>query len=97
MCIAVLADVHGNAPALRAVLAGLDAGAFWLLVVGGVPQLRETPYDLDAAGRKLRATRYPDVDSLLAECLLAPVDPEWAATFFEHGAGRGADPGPPPA
>lgn len=64
-------------------------GAFWAMVDAGVPELRCTPYDLDAAAAELRATGFPDVEDLLAESLLAPVDPEWVTRFFEQAAGRG--------
>jgi predicted phosphodiesterase len=68
-------------------------GAFWALVADGVPALRETAYDVQAAARELTATGFPDVDSMIAECLLSPVDPDWVTAFFEHGAGRGDHPG----
>jgi len=71
-------------------------GAFWALVVDRVPELRATAYDVDAAARELRATGFPDADGMVAECLLSPVDPAWVTAFFEHGAGRGDDPGDPP-
>jgi putative phosphoesterase len=52
MRIAVLADVHGNAPALRAVLAGIDHDSVDAIVVAGDvvggPLVRETLELLDA-------------------------------------------------
>lgn len=71
-------------------------GAFWLMVEDGQPQLRATDYDLDAAVAELRVSGFADVESQLAESLLDPVDPDWVAAFFEHAAGRGPVPGPPP-
>jgi len=71
-------------------------GAFWLVLANGAPEPRQTAYDLGAASRELRATGSPDVESHLAECLLEPVDRDWAAAFLEHAAGRGEDPGPAP-
>ena len=49
-------------------------GAFWLLLEDGVPELRETAYDLEAAAAELRATGAPDVEELLSESLLEPVE-----------------------
>ena len=72
-------------------------GAFWALIADGAPELRSTAYDLDAAAAELRATGFPDVDSMLAEALLSPVSAEWVTAFFEHAAGRGEHPGEPPA
>jgi putative phosphoesterase len=71
-------------------------GAFWLVVADGVPDLRETAYDLDAAAAGLRASGFPDADGQLAESLLDPVDAGWVTALFEHGAGRREHPGPPP-
>jgi len=71
-------------------------GAFWLLLQDGQPRLRETSYDIDVAVAELRASGFGDIDSQLAESLLEPVDAAWVAAFFEHAAGRGPDPGPPP-
>jgi putative phosphoesterase len=71
-------------------------GAFWLTVNDRRPELRETAYDLDAAVAELRGSGYGDVEGQVAESLLDPADPDWVAAFFEHGAGRGPDPGPPP-
>ncbi|HTX31232.1 MAG TPA: YfcE family phosphodiesterase [Solirubrobacteraceae bacterium] len=71
-------------------------GAFWLLLQDGQPRLRETGYDIGAAVAELRASGFDDIDSQLAESLLEPVDGAWVAAFFEHAAGRGPDPGPPP-
>lgn len=64
------------------------AGAFWLLLEEGVPTLRETGYDLDAAAAELRATGYPDVEALLSESLLDPVDADGVTALFESVAGR---------
>jgi len=71
--------------------------AFWMVIDDGVPEPRETSYDLDAAVRELRASSYPDVEEQLAGSLLDPTDPDWVAAFFEHGAGRGEDPGEQPS
>jgi hypothetical protein len=72
-------------------------GAFWMIVADGSPELRETSYDVGAALEELRAADFPDVEEQLAGSLLDPTDPGWVAAFFEHGAGRGEDPGEPPS
>jgi predicted phosphodiesterase len=71
-------------------------GAFWVVVNAGVPELRETEYDIAAALEELGRSGYPDLDEAVRESLIDPVDPEWVSAFFEHGAGRGKDPGEPP-
>jgi putative phosphoesterase len=72
------------------------AGAFWLIMDAGTAELRETTYDVAAALQELRASGFPGVDELVAESLTKPVDAEWVAAYFEYGAGRREDPGPPP-
>ncbi len=69
--------------------------AFWILVADGVPQLRATGYDQTAAVAELRASGYPEIDDLLEESFVSPVDPDWITAFFEHTAGRRAHPGEP--
>ena len=64
-----------------------------MVVEDGSPVLRATDYDLDAAVAELRSSGFPDVDEQVAESLLDPVDPDWVAAFFEHGAGPGRGPG----
>ena len=59
------------------------AGAFWLLVADGEPELRRTDYDVDAAVPALRASGFPDVDDLIRESLLEPVDAAFVARHFE--------------
>jgi hypothetical protein len=71
------------------------AAAFWTVVEDGTPQLRETGYDVPAALGELRASGYPDVDELVHESLLAPVDPDWITALLEHMAGRRPHPGEP--
>jgi putative phosphoesterase len=62
-------------------------GAFWLLVADGEPDPRRTQYDVDAAVETLRASGFPDVDDLLRESLLEPVEPGFVARHFEDRAG----------
>jgi putative phosphoesterase len=61
-------------------------GAYWLLVADGEPQLRRTDYDVDAAVDALRASGFPDVDELLRESLLEPVESGFVARYFEDRA-----------
>jgi putative phosphoesterase len=70
-------------------------GAFWLLMDGRHPQLRETGYDVAAAVEELRASGFPGIEGQLEGSLLEPVDPGWVAAFFEHNAGRAEHPGGP--
>jgi hypothetical protein len=95
--VAALYDIHGNLPALEAVLADdafADADA---VVLGGdvasgpmpaevLDRLRRTAYDIDRAAQALRATGFPDADDLLRESLLEPADPASVARYFEDRA-----------
>lgn len=72
------------------------AGAFWMTVTDGRPELRETHYEITAAVDELRASGFPDLDEAIRESLLSPVDPAWVTALFEHQAGRGEHPGEPP-
>jgi putative phosphoesterase len=48
-----------------------DTRASWLLLGPGV-ELRRTPYDLTAAAERIRRTRYPQAEELIANDLLNP-------------------------
>ena len=63
-----------------------EPGAYWLLVADGEPELRRTDYDVDAAAAALRASGFPDVDDLIRESLVEPVDAAWVARHFEDRA-----------
>jgi putative phosphoesterase len=78
---------YANAGSVGLPYEGRQA-AFWLIAADGVPELRETSYDLEAAVEELRAVGFPDVDDHLRESLLDPVDPDWVAEFFEGRAER---------
>jgi hypothetical protein len=71
-------------------------GAFWMVVENRSPVPRATSYDVATAVAELARSGFPGVGEQLRESLLRPVDPEWVAAFFEHGAGRRAHPGDPP-
>jgi predicted phosphodiesterase len=60
-------------------------GAYWALL-GPDVELRRTEYDLEEAVRELRAGGFPDLDELLKESLLEPVDPDDVSEFFERQA-----------
>jgi predicted phosphodiesterase len=63
-----------------------EPGAYWLLVADGEPELRRTVYDVDLAAPTLRASGFPDVDDLIRESLVEPVDAAWVARHFEDRA-----------
>ena len=63
-----------------------EPGAYWLLVADGEPELRRTVYDVDVAAPTLRASGFPDVDDLIRESLVEPVDAAWVARHFEDRA-----------
>ncbi len=63
-------------------------GAFWMMVRGGVPELRETSYDLDAALHELRTAGFAEYDDQLLRSLIEPADPDWVADFLERTAKR---------
>ena len=70
------------------------AGAFWMTVDGGIPEPRQSAYDLDAAVAELAVPGLEFGDQLDGT-VLAPYDPEWVTALFEHMAGRGEPPGDP--
>lgn len=72
-------------------------GAFWMVVEDGTPVPRFTDYDVEAAVAEMRRSGFPDLDDLLTEALLTPVDADEVAAFFERAAGRGEAPEPGPA
>jgi len=60
-------------------------GAYWALL-GPDVKLRRTNYDIERAVEELRAGGFPDLDDLLRESLLEPVDPEEVSEFFGRQA-----------
>lgn len=60
-------------------------GAYWALL-GPEVTLRRTDYDLEAALAELRAGEFPDLEEMLTESLLEPVDADEVAAFFEQRA-----------
>lgn len=60
-------------------------GAYWALL-GPDVELRRTDYDVDRALAEMRRGGFPDIDEMLQESLIAPVDPREVAEFFESQA-----------
>ena len=96
MRVAALYDVHGNLPALEAVLAEVEREGFDLVVVGGWLELgpelrhRRTEYDVEAAAAALAEIAWPG--PLEAADLLAPASADEAIAVFE--AQRASSPPP---
>jgi len=63
-----------------------DGDARWLWIQDGVPALRRTAYDHLAAGKRMRATGYPDADSIEGS-LIEPVEAIVVTRLFEEHAG----------
>jgi predicted phosphodiesterase len=60
-------------------------GAYWALL-GPEVVLRRTEYDLKESITELRSGGFPDLDEMLRESLLDPMDPDEVAEFFERQA-----------
>lgn len=86
--------VYANAGSVGLPYEG-NPDAFWILVADGVTQLRTTTYDQGAALAELRASGYPEIDDLVNNSFVSPVDPDWITAFLEHTAGRRPHPGEP--
>jgi predicted phosphodiesterase len=61
------------------------AGAYWALL-GPDVQLRRTEYDVQHAIEELRLGGFPELDEMLRESLVEPVDPNEVSEFFERQA-----------
>jgi hypothetical protein len=59
-----------------------DGAARWIWIEDGEPDLRSTPYDAPAAGRRMLEAGGPDERSINA-ALIEPVDPMVVTTIFE--------------
>jgi predicted phosphodiesterase len=60
-------------------------GAYWALL-GPDVELRQTEYELERAVRELRVGGFPDLDEMLRESLLEPIEPDAVAELFERQA-----------
>jgi diadenosine tetraphosphatase ApaH/serine/threonine PP2A family protein phosphatase len=61
------------------------AGAYWALL-GRAVELRRTEYDLEQALEEMRAGGFAELDEMLRESLLEPMDPDEVAAIFERQA-----------
>jgi putative phosphoesterase len=61
------------------------AGAYWALL-GPEVELRRTDYDLERALAAMRAGGFPDLEAMVQESLVAPLDPDEVSEFFERQA-----------
>jgi putative phosphoesterase len=59
-----------------------DGAARWLWLASGEPELRRTPYDAAAAGRRMLAAGWPDERSI-GGALTDPVEPRVVTEIFE--------------
>jgi predicted phosphodiesterase len=57
--------------------------AFWALVEDGEPQLRSTPFDVELAAERVRASDWPQREEFAVENLLAAVSRDEAIAHFE--------------
>jgi predicted phosphodiesterase len=60
-------------------------GAYWALL-GPLVELRRTEYDLDDALAQMRAGGFAELDEMLRESLLEPMDADEVAAIFERQA-----------
>src|SRR5881394_3152198 len=64
-----------------------EPGAYWLLI-GPDVQFRHTPYDLEKAAERIRATSYPQAQDFAAHNVLEPPSEEEALRVFTPTASR---------
>jgi predicted phosphodiesterase len=62
-----------------------NPGAYWALL-GGDVELRRTEYDVERAVAEMRTAGFPDLEEMLKESLLEPMDPRKIAEYFEGQA-----------
>ena len=88
MRVAAVYDIHGNPPALDAVLAAIEAASPDLIVVGGDvasgPMPRPTIERLLALGPRARFVRGNADRNLVAACDGQPPDPARVATYRDQ-------------
>ena len=61
-----------------------EPGAYWVLI-GPDVELRRTPYDLEAAARRIRATSYPAAEEFAATNVLQPpTEQQMLEMFSKH-------------
>lgn len=64
-----------------------EPGAYWALL-GPEVEFRRTPYDLESAAERIRATGWPDAEEFVRENLLEVPDGDEASRYFEELATR---------
>jgi predicted phosphodiesterase len=62
-------------------------GAYWAML-GPDVELRRTEYDVERALAELRSGGFPDLDEMLRESLIEPIDPGEVSELFERQATR---------
>jgi predicted phosphodiesterase len=60
-----------------------EPGAYWLML-GPAVELRKTPYDLDDAARRIRATKYPQAEEFASRSVLNPPSETEMLAMFAH-------------
>ncbi|HZQ82606.1 MAG TPA: metallophosphoesterase family protein [Gaiellaceae bacterium] len=60
-----------------------EVAAYWALVVDGEPTFRKTPIDVERAVAGIRASGWEGGEEFIAENLVAAVDRDEAARYFE--------------
>ena len=60
-----------------------DVAAFWLLVEDGDARFMRTPFDIEHAVERVRASDWPSRDEFVAENLLVAIDRDEAVAYFE--------------
>ena len=85
MKIVALYDIHGNLPALDAVLKEVEQENPDLILVGGDivpgPMLQRTLYDLEDAAARIRASGYPQAQDFADNNVLKPGRRQTIAVF----------------
>jgi putative phosphoesterase len=64
-----------------------EPGAYWALL-GPEVEFRRTPYDLESAAERIRASGWPDAEEFVRENLLEVPDGDEASRYFEELATR---------
>ena len=63
-----------------------DAAAFWLLVDDGQHELRRTEVDVEAMTAALRSSGFPDLEDVIKDSFVEPVEAATVARLFENRA-----------
>ncbi len=63
-----------------------EPGAYWAFLDAGAVELRRTPYDLEEAAARIRASGFPGADEFVRDNVLSNPDPLETARHFEAQA-----------